>query len=208
MHGHSYYVIGVGRSPDKSVKKINLKHALELDRKGLLHRHFQLPPMKDTVAVPNNGYAVLRFRADNPGSSVTLKRAWGSLTLTFISLLFQDTGSSIAISCSISSLAWIWCCMLEPKQIFPLSLHHSPHAAIIYPRSLIRSIQTFKRTPKNLVNLYDQPFLTLKFRKYPTLVKWYFLKTKTWPKWFQYLYKRSLVFINIKYIRKCVHICF
>jgi hypothetical protein len=57
----------MGRSPDTTIKKISLKHALELDRKGLLHRQFQLPPHKDTIAVPNNGYVVLRFKADNPG---------------------------------------------------------------------------------------------------------------------------------------------
>ncbi|KAG5876553.1 hypothetical protein JTB14_026702 [Gonioctena quinquepunctata] len=67
LHGYSFNVIGIGRSPDRNVKKINLKHALDLDRKGLLHRQFNLPPGKDTIAVPNNGYVVLRFRADNPG---------------------------------------------------------------------------------------------------------------------------------------------
>lgn len=67
LHGYSFNVIGMGRSPDKNVKKINLKHALDLDRRGLLDRHFNLPPLKDTIAVPNNGYVVFRFRADNPG---------------------------------------------------------------------------------------------------------------------------------------------
>lgn len=70
LHGYAFNVIGIGRSPDKNVKKINLKHALDLDRRGLLHRHLKQgdhPPAKDTVAVPNNGYVILRFRADNPG---------------------------------------------------------------------------------------------------------------------------------------------
>ena len=67
LHGQPFTVIGMGRSPDTTVKKINLKHALELDRKGLLNRQFKGPPLKDTIAVPNNGYVVLRFRADNPG---------------------------------------------------------------------------------------------------------------------------------------------
>lgn len=67
LHGYAFNVIGMGRSPDTTVKKINLKHALDLDRRGLLHRQFNLPPGKDTLAVPNNGYVVLRFRADNPG---------------------------------------------------------------------------------------------------------------------------------------------
>jgi len=67
LHGYGFSVIGIGRSPDSAVKKINLKHALDLDRRGLLHRQYNLPPTKDTIAVPNNGYVVLRFRADNPG---------------------------------------------------------------------------------------------------------------------------------------------
>lgn len=67
LHGTPYNVIGIGRSPDKNIKKINLKHALDLDRKGQLHRQYNLPPFKDTLAVPNNGYVVLRLKADNPG---------------------------------------------------------------------------------------------------------------------------------------------
>jgi FtsP/CotA-like multicopper oxidase with cupredoxin domain len=67
LHGYAFNVIGMGRSPDRNVKKINLKHALDLDRRGLLNRQFNLPPGKDTIAVPNNGYVVFRFRADNPG---------------------------------------------------------------------------------------------------------------------------------------------
>ncbi|CAG9114631.1 unnamed protein product [Plutella xylostella] len=67
LHGTTYNVIGMGRSPDKNIKKINLKHALDLDRKGLLNRQYNLPPHKDTIAVPNNGYVVIRLKADNPG---------------------------------------------------------------------------------------------------------------------------------------------
>lgn len=69
IHGTAFHVIGMGRSPDTNVKKINLKHALDLDRRGLLHRQFGHPPLKDTIAVPNNGYVVVRFRADNPGEN-------------------------------------------------------------------------------------------------------------------------------------------
>lgn len=67
LHGHSFVVLGMGRSPDASVGKINLNHALEWDRKGMLHRSFKQPTFKDTIAVPNNGYTVFRFRANNPG---------------------------------------------------------------------------------------------------------------------------------------------
>lgn len=74
LHGYGFNVVGIGRSPDTNVKKINLKHALDLDRRGLLHRQYDLPPVKDTIAVPNNGYVVLRFRADNPGTNCTYTR--------------------------------------------------------------------------------------------------------------------------------------
>lgn len=72
LHGTAFHVIGMGRSPDANIKKINLKHALDWDRKGLLHRQFGKPPLKDTIAVPNNGYVVLRFRADNPGKKMNI----------------------------------------------------------------------------------------------------------------------------------------
>lgn len=78
LHGYGMNVIGIGRSPDTNVKKINLKHALDLDRRGLLHRQYNLPPIKDTIAVPNNGYVVLRFRADNPGRSSSTVDCWRS----------------------------------------------------------------------------------------------------------------------------------
>ena len=87
LHGYSFKVIGIGRSPDTNVKKINLKHALDLDRRGLLHRQYNLPPSKDTIAVPNNGYVVLRFRADNPGKGIRKKDLKGSIANCYIFLL-------------------------------------------------------------------------------------------------------------------------
>lgn len=97
----------MGRSPDKNVKKINLKHALDLDRRGLLDRHFNLPPAKDTIAVPNNGYVVFRFRADNPGeyknnynnASKTVRK---KKEIQLLTISFQVIGCSIVISCSTS----------------------------------------------------------------------------------------------------------
>ncbi|XP_066595329.1 uncharacterized protein [Prorops nasuta] len=67
LHGYAFSVIGMGRSPDKKIKKMSVKHAVDLDRKGLLNRRFNLPPAKDTLRVPTNGYTVFRFRANNPG---------------------------------------------------------------------------------------------------------------------------------------------
>lgn len=79
----------MGRSPDTNVKKINLKHALDLDRRGLLHRQFGHPPLKDTIAVPNNGYVVVRFRADNPGKTMGSTLIVGWYELTFVKNFFS-----------------------------------------------------------------------------------------------------------------------
>lgn len=94
---------GIGRSPDTTIKKINLKHALDLDRRGLLHRQYDLPPVKDTIAVPNNGYVVFRFRADNPGwVHVTASLTWWALiefdiNHSFISLSLQGLAVPLSL---------------------------------------------------------------------------------------------------------------
>lgn len=67
LHGAPFYVIGMGRSLEENNTRMNLKLALDLDRRGLLERKYARPSLRDTVAVPNNGYTVIRFRADNPG---------------------------------------------------------------------------------------------------------------------------------------------
>lgn len=97
LHGYSFNVIGIGRSPDTTIKKINLKHALDLDRRGLLHRQYDLPPAKDTIAVPNNGYVVFRFRADNPGW-VGVVRGHSKLKLTLIDLIWYSQSMVVPLS--------------------------------------------------------------------------------------------------------------
>lgn len=44
-----------------------------MDREGLLSRRTKAPPHKDTVPLSNDGYAIIRFRADNPGI-ITINR--------------------------------------------------------------------------------------------------------------------------------------
>lgn len=96
LHGYSFAVVGIGRSPDQNVKKINLKHALDLDRRGLLHRTFDFPPLKDTIAVPNNGYVIFRFRADNPGLQIFL------LSKVLLITIFVFRLVAIPLSLSVS----------------------------------------------------------------------------------------------------------
>ena len=40
---------------------------MALDRGGQLKRKLTKAPLKDTVTVPDGGYTIIRFKADNPG---------------------------------------------------------------------------------------------------------------------------------------------
>lgn len=46
---------------------IRRDEVMEMDRKGLIRRNLVDPPLKDTVSVPDAGFTVVRFVADNPG---------------------------------------------------------------------------------------------------------------------------------------------
>ncbi|KAL4230719.1 Mco1p [Mactra antiquata] len=63
LHGHKFYVV--------AMEKINTSTSVEevqrLDRTGSITRNLVDPVAKDTVTVPDGGYSVLRFHADNPG---------------------------------------------------------------------------------------------------------------------------------------------
>lgn len=41
----------------------SMLHSKLMDTKPIFHK----APLKDTVSVPSSGYAIVRFRADNPG---------------------------------------------------------------------------------------------------------------------------------------------
>lgn len=46
---------------------VNLEQIQVLDQQGLLRRRLLRAPQKDTVTVPDGGYTIIRFIADNPG---------------------------------------------------------------------------------------------------------------------------------------------
>ncbi|XP_029171325.1 laccase-1-like [Nylanderia fulva] len=65
LHGYAFNIMSAGapnNGTGTTAKEIKI-----LDKKGLLSRRKILPPFKDTIAVPNNGYVIIRFRANNPG---------------------------------------------------------------------------------------------------------------------------------------------
>lgn len=64
LHGNSFRVVAMERlGTTVTVEKIQ-----ELDRAGLIERKLDRAPLKDTVTVPDGGYTILRFHANNPGN--------------------------------------------------------------------------------------------------------------------------------------------
>ena len=53
---------------DRIRKGILLSDIMSMEQNGTLKRNLDNPPIKDTVMIPNGGYAVVRFVADNPGT--------------------------------------------------------------------------------------------------------------------------------------------
>ncbi|KAK0094187.1 hypothetical protein PV326_011621 [Microctonus aethiopoides] len=63
LHGYDFRVIAM----EKIDKNITVEKVMELDRLGLIKRNLKRAPVKDTVTVPDGGYTIIRFYADNPG---------------------------------------------------------------------------------------------------------------------------------------------
>ncbi|XP_011300918.1 L-ascorbate oxidase isoform X2 [Fopius arisanus] len=70
LHGYGFHVMGQGTFESMGVSRVDKRKAMELDRKGLLKRNFDRPPVKDTLVTPTNGYAIIRFLANNPVPSI------------------------------------------------------------------------------------------------------------------------------------------
>ncbi|RXG70035.1 Laccase-6, partial [Armadillidium vulgare] len=64
LHGHAFAVLGMERI---GVHSTTLKAVQNLEKSKKLMRNFKNPPIKDSVTVPDGGYTVIRFIANNPG---------------------------------------------------------------------------------------------------------------------------------------------
>lgn len=42
----------------------------QMDKEGRIVRNLRSAPLKDTVTVPDGGFTILRFLADNPGTYI------------------------------------------------------------------------------------------------------------------------------------------
>ncbi|XP_014258517.2 laccase-1-like isoform X1 [Cimex lectularius] len=63
LHGHYFDIVAV----EKVGKNTTVQQIEELDAKGMIKRNLINPVTKDTVNVPDGGYTIIRFYADNPG---------------------------------------------------------------------------------------------------------------------------------------------
>lgn len=63
LHGMSFRVLTLRKLGTWTTKQT----VIDLDNQGLIKRNFDHPPIKDTIIVPDGGYVVVRFIANNPG---------------------------------------------------------------------------------------------------------------------------------------------
>ena len=74
LHGQTFYVMDVGQYADGQTAQ-ELLNFLNSNVK----RMSLAPALKDTIAVPSGGYAVIKLSANNPGkfsSSIHWNRVW------------------------------------------------------------------------------------------------------------------------------------
>lgn len=64
LHGQGFRVVAMERIKPTGIK---IEEIQELDRRGQIVRRLKDAPMKDTITVPDGGFTIIRFVADNPG---------------------------------------------------------------------------------------------------------------------------------------------
>ncbi|XP_014230420.1 laccase-1-like [Trichogramma pretiosum] len=63
LHGHDFRVLAM----ERLASNVTVDQVKRHDAEGRIKRKFDRAPIKDTVTVPDGGYTVIRFHADNPG---------------------------------------------------------------------------------------------------------------------------------------------
>lgn len=63
LHGFSFRVVAM----QKVGTFVSVDDIIAMDKAGNITRNLQSAPLKDTIIIPDGGYAILRFEADNPG---------------------------------------------------------------------------------------------------------------------------------------------
>lgn len=66
LHGYAFRVVAM----ERIAKNISVEEVKQLDAEGKIHRKLNGAPLKDTVTVPDGGYTIIRWYADNPGKFI------------------------------------------------------------------------------------------------------------------------------------------
>ncbi|RXG71520.1 Laccase-14, partial [Armadillidium vulgare] len=68
LHGFRFYVLNEGRIKKKGDSETKITELLKkMESEEKLSKKLEFPVQKDTISVPQGGYTLIRFLADNPG---------------------------------------------------------------------------------------------------------------------------------------------
>lgn len=122
LHGYKLHIMGMGQHPEGIPMTIELaKSMMMLKTLPLLSgRKFV---NKDTISIPSKGYAVFRFKADNPGWWF-LHCHFGKTEFTIIQVMFVLTTHLLIEYHTESGMGLVLqvgetCQMVKPPKDFP-----------------------------------------------------------------------------------------
>lgn len=68
LHGYEFRVFSIGQFTDgRNISRADIAQILADHRQRLKNGEYTVPPGKDTVKIPLGGWAIIRFKATNPG---------------------------------------------------------------------------------------------------------------------------------------------
>lgn len=72
IHGSAFHVVAM----ERIASNVTVEQIQVMDESGHIRRNLVDAPVKDTVAVPDGGYTIVRFIASNPGSPFPIGSFW------------------------------------------------------------------------------------------------------------------------------------
>ncbi|XP_071856607.1 uncharacterized protein [Bombus fervidus] len=67
LHGYEFRVFSMGDFGGRNISRSDIEGVIDQHTQRLKNKEYSNPPGKDTIKLINGGYAIIRFKADNPG---------------------------------------------------------------------------------------------------------------------------------------------